>query len=56
MSGDFWPLRIAGLSGIWKGYNYKKHDEAGKIADDIKSIYHVRRTGYQENYCKYDSG
>ncbi|KAF2804917.1 lariat debranching enzyme [Mytilinidion resinicola] len=38
------PLRIAGLSGIWKGYNYKKqhHERLPYNQDDIKSIYHVR--------------
>lgn len=40
------PLRIAGLSGIWKGYNYNKpHFERLPYSqDDIKSIYHVRET------------
>lgn len=38
------PLRIAGLSGIWKGYNYRKpHLERLPYSDnDIKSAYHVR--------------
>ena len=38
------PLRIAGLSGIWKGYNYNKphHERLPYNQDDIKSIYHVR--------------
>ncbi|MCJ1251746.1 hypothetical protein MMC30_008983 [Trapelia coarctata] len=38
------PLRIAGLSGIWKGYNYNKphHERLPHNQDDIKSIYHVR--------------
>ncbi|MCJ1376423.1 hypothetical protein MMC20_007665 [Loxospora ochrophaea] len=38
------PLRIAGLSGIWKGYNYNKphHERLPFSQDDIKSIYHVR--------------
>lgn len=37
-------LRIAGLSGIWKGYNYKKphHESLPYNQDDIRSIYHVR--------------
>lgn len=37
-------LRIAGLSGIWKGYNYKKpHYERLPYSDnDVKSVYHVR--------------
>ena len=38
------PLRIAGLSGIWKGYDYRKqHSERLPYnQDDINSIYHVR--------------
>lgn len=38
------PLRIAGLSGIWKGYNYNKpHFERLPYSyNDIKSLYHVR--------------
>ncbi|KAL1959136.1 hypothetical protein VTO42DRAFT_2923 [Malbranchea cinnamomea] len=38
------PLRIAGLSGIWKGYSYRKpHFERLPYSDeDIRSIYHVR--------------
>ncbi|KAF2832944.1 lariat debranching enzyme [Ophiobolus disseminans] len=38
------PLRIAGLSGIWKGYNYKKphFERLPYNSDDIRSIYHVR--------------
>ncbi|KAJ4354424.1 lariat debranching enzyme [Didymosphaeria variabile] len=37
-------LRIAGLSGIWKGYNYRKphHERLPYNNDDVKSIYHVR--------------
>ncbi|RDW72135.1 hypothetical protein BP5796_08169 [Coleophoma crateriformis] len=37
-------VRIAGLSGIWKGYNYNKHhhERLPYNQDDIKSIYHVR--------------
>lgn len=37
-------LRIAGLSGIWKGYNYKKpHFERLPLnSDDVRSFYHVR--------------
>ena len=40
----FGDLRIAGLSGIWKGYNYKKpHFERLPYSEDeIKSLYHVR--------------
>ena len=40
----FGGLRIAGLSGIWKGYNYNRpHDERLPFsADDVKSAYHVR--------------
>ncbi|XP_014554652.1 hypothetical protein COCVIDRAFT_39527 [Bipolaris victoriae FI3] len=38
------PLRIAGLSGIWKGYNFKKphYERLPYNSDDVKSIYHVR--------------
>ncbi|KAK5154969.1 hypothetical protein LTR04_005896 [Oleoguttula sp. CCFEE 6159] len=38
------PLRIAGLSGIWKGYNYRKvhHERLPYNQSDVKSIYHVR--------------
>ena len=38
------PLRIAGLSGIWKGYNYNKpHRERLPFnQDDVRSFYHVR--------------
>lgn len=38
------PLRIAGMSGIWKGFDYKKqhYERLPFSADDIKSIYHVR--------------
>ncbi|KAH7080285.1 lariat debranching enzyme [Paraphoma chrysanthemicola] len=38
------PLRIAGLSGIWKGYNYKKphYERLPYNGDDVRSIYHVR--------------
>lgn len=37
-------LRIAGLSGIWKGYNYKRshYERLPYNRDDEKSIYHVR--------------
>ena len=37
-------LRIAGLSGIWKGYDYRKphHERMPYNQDDVKSIYHVR--------------
>ena len=37
-------LRIAGLSGIWKGYNYQKphFERLPYTADEIKSLYHVR--------------
>lgn len=40
----FGDLRIAGLSGIWKGYNYNKaHFERLPYSEDeIKSLYHVR--------------
>ncbi|CRG83879.1 Lariat debranching enzyme [Talaromyces islandicus] len=38
------PLRIAGLSGIYKGYDYRKShfERLPYNADDVKSIYHVR--------------
>ncbi|KAI9039587.1 RNA lariat debranching enzyme [Aspergillus affinis] len=38
------PLRIAGMSGIWKGYDYRKphHERLPYNRDDIQSIYHVR--------------
>lgn len=40
----FGPLRIAGMSGIWKGYNYNRpHIERLPFnSDDIKSFYHIR--------------
>jgi lariat debranching enzyme len=38
------PLRIAGLSGIWKGYDYRKphFERLPYNRDDTSSIYHVR--------------
>lgn len=38
------PLRIAGLSGIWKGFDYRRpHGERLPFSHgDIKSFYHVR--------------
>jgi lariat debranching enzyme len=38
------PLRLAGLSGIWKGYDYRKphFERLPYNRDDINSIYHVR--------------
>ncbi|KAL2024106.1 hypothetical protein VTK56DRAFT_9886 [Thermocarpiscus australiensis] len=38
------PLRITGMSGIWKGFDYKKqhHERLPFSLDDIKSFYHVR--------------
>ncbi|KAF2842210.1 DBR1-domain-containing protein [Patellaria atrata CBS 101060] len=38
------PLRIAGLSGIWKGYNYRKphYERLPYSSHDVKSTYHVR--------------
>ncbi|KAI0016615.1 lariat debranching enzyme, C-terminal domain-containing protein [Xylariomycetidae sp. FL0641] len=38
------PLRLAGLSGIWKGFDYRKpHLERLPFnRDDVKSFYHVR--------------
>jgi lariat debranching enzyme len=40
----FGPLRIAGLSGIWKGHDYNKphYERLPYNQDDVKSIYHVR--------------
>jgi lariat debranching enzyme len=37
-------IRIAGMSGIWKGYNYNKphYERLPYNQDDIRSIYHVR--------------
>ena len=41
---NFSGLRIAGLSGIWKGHDYNKphHERLPYGYDEIKSIYHVR--------------
>ena len=41
---NFGGLRIAGLSGIWKGYDYNKphHERLPYGQDDVKSVYHVR--------------
>ncbi len=38
------PLRISGLSGIWKGYDYNKphFERLPYNKDNVKSIYHVR--------------
>jgi lariat debranching enzyme len=38
------PLRIAGMSGIWKGHDYRKthHERLPFSQDDVKSFYHVR--------------
>ncbi|PNS14730.1 hypothetical protein CAC42_1752 [Sphaceloma murrayae] len=38
------PLRIAGMSGIWKGYDYRKShfERLPYNADDVKSVYHTR--------------
>ncbi|CZS75468.1 unnamed protein product [Fusarium graminearum] len=40
----FGPLRIAGLSGIWKGFDYRKphHERLPFSGGDVKSWYHVR--------------
>lgn len=40
----FGDLRIAGLSGIWKGYNYNKphFERLPYDENEIKSLYHVR--------------
>jgi lariat debranching enzyme len=38
------PIRIAGLSGIWKGFDYNKphHERLPFNQDDVKSCYHIR--------------
>ncbi|KAK0634958.1 lariat debranching enzyme, C-terminal domain-containing protein [Bombardia bombarda] len=38
------PLRIAAMSGIWKGFDYRKahHERLPFSTDDVKSFYHVR--------------
>jgi lariat debranching enzyme len=38
------PLRIAGMSGIWKGYNYRKphYERLPYNESEIKSVYHTR--------------
>ena len=38
------PLRIAGMSGIWKGYNYRKphYERLPYNESDLRSIYHTR--------------
>ena len=38
------PLRIAGMSGIWKGYDYRKphFERLPYNREDIQAIYHVR--------------
>ena len=38
------PLRIAGMSGIWKGHDYRKphHERLPYSQNDLRSIYHVR--------------
>lgn len=38
------PLRIAGVSGIWKGYDYRKphFERLPYNIDDVQSIYHIR--------------
>ena len=40
----FGPLRIAGLTGIWKGYDYRKphFERLPYNQEDVNSIYHVR--------------
>ncbi|EXJ55358.1 hypothetical protein A1O7_08285 [Cladophialophora yegresii CBS 114405] len=41
---QFGPLRIAGLSGIWKGYDYRKphFERLPYNQEEITSIFHVR--------------
>lgn len=38
------PIRIAGMSGIWKGFDYRKthHERLPFNEDDVRSFYHVR--------------
>ncbi|OQE00718.1 hypothetical protein PENVUL_c047G07119 [Penicillium vulpinum] len=38
------PLRISGMSGIWKGYDYRKahYERLPYNRDDVSSIYHIR--------------
>lgn len=40
----FGPLRISGMSGIWKGYDYRKphYERLPYNRDDVSSIYHTR--------------
>ncbi|CAI7633781.1 unnamed protein product [Penicillium glandicola] len=40
----FGPLRISGMSGIWKGYDYRKphYERLPYNAADVASIYHIR--------------
>ncbi|CAK7265991.1 lariat debranching enzyme [Sporothrix epigloea] len=40
----FGPLRIAGMSGIWKGMDYRQphHERIPFRSEDTKSFYHVR--------------
>lgn len=47
------PLRISGLSGIWKGFDYKKvhHERLPYNQDDVKSIYHVRELDARKLLC-----
>lgn len=41
---NFGGLRIAGLSGIWKGFDYNKphHERLPYGQDQVRSVYHVR--------------
>ena len=38
------PIRVAAMSGIWKGYNYNKnhYERLPYNQNDIKSMYHIR--------------
>ncbi|KAJ5638548.1 hypothetical protein N7528_000938 [Penicillium herquei] len=38
------PLRISGMSGIWKPYDYRKHhyERLPYNSEDVQSIYHIR--------------
>src|SRR2546430_4619800 len=47
------PLRIAGLSGIWKGYDYRKphFERLPYNRDNYHSIFHVRELDVRKLLC-----
>lgn len=49
----FGPLRIAGLSGIWKGYDFRKphFERLPYNREEINSIYHVRELDVRKLLC-----